>query len=212
MLQDYGVLNFWTFLAGALVIVVIPGPNSLYVLRTGICRGTGAAYRGVAGIMLGDMLLVFLAWAGIATLIQTNPHIFIAVRYFGAIFLFWLGFKIIWSTLRTTSRGNTEPVIRNENHCLKAFLLSITNPKSILFYVSFFIQFIDPVTANTAIAFIFLGGTLQMISLVWLTVLLLTGAALSRWFRGHIRLVRLANAFTGVLFISFAARLLNSPR
>lgn len=46
MFHDYGILNFWTFLAGALVIIIVPGPNSLYVLRTGISRGTGAAYRG----------------------------------------------------------------------------------------------------------------------------------------------------------------------
>ena len=47
MFHDYGVVNFWTFLAGALVIVMVPGPNSLYVLRTGISRGIRAAYRGL---------------------------------------------------------------------------------------------------------------------------------------------------------------------
>lgn len=207
MLHDYGVLNFWTFLAGALFIVIIPGPNSLYVLRTGISRGIGAAYRGVAGIMLGDTLLIFLAWAGIAALIQISPHIFIIVRYLGALFLLLLGIKILWTTMREPMQGSSDKVIKIENFCLKAFLLSITNPKSILFHVSFFIQFIDPTVTNTSFAFSFLGAVLQIISFSWLSILLLTGAALARWFRGHKRVVKLANSLTGLLFISFAARL-----
>ncbi|MFB1118442.1 leucine efflux protein LeuE [Dickeya dadantii] len=207
MLHDYGVLNFWTFLAGALFIVIIPGTNSLYVLRTGISRGIGAAYRGVAGVMLGDTLLIFLAWAGIVTLIQTSPHIFIIVRYLGALFLLWLGIKILWTTMRKTLQGSADKVIKIETYCLKAFLLSITNPKSILFHVSFFIQFVDPAVTNTSFAFSFLGAVLQIISLSWLSILLLTGAALARWFRGHKRVVKLANSLTGLLFISFAARL-----
>lgn len=207
MLHDYGVVNFGTFLAGALVIVMLPGPNSLYVLRTGISRGMRAAYQGVVGVMLGDTFLIFLAWAGIATLIQTSPHLFVAVRYLGALFLLWLGIKIIWSTRRAQGQSTQETAIRKENYCLKAFLLSITNPKSILFYVSFFIQFIDPTTVHTTAAFSLLGAVLQLLSLAWLTFLLLAGATLAHWLRGQKRVVRLANALTGLLFISFAARL-----
>ncbi|MBT8499727.1 leucine export protein LeuE [Pantoea agglomerans] len=165
MFHDYGVVNFWTFLAGALVIVMVPGPNSLYVLRTGISRGMRAAYRGVAGVVLGDVFLIFLAWAGIATLIQASPHVFTAVKYLGALFLSWLGIKIIWSALRQPPQGAPVPAVRQENYFLKAFMLSITNPKSILFYVSFFIQFIDPATAHSAAAFSVLGAVLQIISL-----------------------------------------------
>lgn len=207
MFHDYGVINFWTFLAGALVIVMVPGPNSLYVLRTGISRGMRTAYRGVAGVVLGDVLLIFLAWAGIATLIQASPHIFTAVRYLGALFLSWLGIKIIWSAFRQPALDASVPAVRKENYFMKAFMLSITNPKSILFYVSFFIQFVNPATAHSAAAFSLLGAVLQLISLSWMTLLLLTGAALARWLGTRRRLVALANSLTGLLFIGFAARL-----
>ncbi|WP_313110995.1 leucine efflux protein LeuE [Pseudescherichia sp.] len=207
MFHDYGVLNFWTFLAGALVIIMVPGPNSLYVLRTGISRGIRAAYRGVAGVVLGDVILIFLAWAGIATLIQTSPHVFTAIKYLGALFLSWLGIKIIWSALHQPREAGNVPAIRKENYFLKAFMLSITNPKSILFYVSFFIQFIDPASAHSAAAFSLLGAVLQLISVSWMTFLLLAGAAVARWLGTRRRLVRLANSLTGLLFIGFAARL-----
>lgn len=207
MFHDYGVVNFWTFLAGALVIVMVPGPNSLYVLRTGISRGIRAAYRGVAGVVLGDVFLIFLAWAGIATLIQASPHVFTAIKYLGALFLSWLGIKIIWSALHQPREAGNVPAIRKENYFLKAFMLSITNPKSILFYVSFFIQFIDPASAHNAAAFSLLGAVLQLISVSWMTFLLLAGAAVARWMGTRRRLVRLANSLTGLLFIGFAARL-----
>ncbi|WP_312409835.1 leucine efflux protein LeuE [Pseudescherichia sp.] len=207
MFHDYGVVNFWTFLAGALVIVMVPGPNSLYVLRTGISRGIRAAYRGVAGVVLGDVFLIFLAWAGIATLIQASPHVFTAIKYLGALFLSWLGIKIIWSALHQPREAGNVPAIRKENYFLKAFMLSITNPKSILFYVSFFIQFIDPSSAHSAAAFSLLGAVLQLISLSWMTFLLLAGAAVARWLGTRRRLVRLGNSLTGLLFIGFAARL-----
>jgi len=207
MFHDYGVVNFWTFLAGALVIVMVPGPNSLYVLRTGISRGIRAAYRGVAGVVLGDVFLIFLAWAGIATLIQTSPHVFIAIKYLGALFLSWLGIKIIWSALHQPREAGNVPAIRKENYFLKAFMLSITNPKSILFYVSFFIQFIDPASAHSAAAFSLLGAVLQLISVSWMTFLLMARAAVARWLGTRRRLVRLGNSLTGLLFIGFAARL-----
>ena len=95
MLQDLGIIDLWTFLAGALVIILLPGPNSLYVLRTGMGRGMKAASKAIAGVMAGDLILIFLAWAGVATLIRTSPHIFMMVRYLGAMFLLYLGIKII---------------------------------------------------------------------------------------------------------------------
>jgi Putative threonine efflux protein len=76
MLHDVGIINVWTFLAGVLVIILLPGPNSLYVLRTGMSRGAKAASKAIAGVMMGDLILIFLAWAGVATLIRTSPHIF----------------------------------------------------------------------------------------------------------------------------------------
>ena len=86
-------------------------------------------------------------------------------------------------------------------------MLSITNPKSILFYVSFFIQFIDPASAHSAAAFSLLGAVLQLISVSWMTFLLLARAAVARWLGTRRRLVRLGNSLTGLLFIGFAARL-----
>ncbi|ORM72318.1 leucine efflux protein LeuE [Pantoea wallisii] len=210
MLHDVGIINVWTFLAGALVIILLPGPNSLYVLRTGMSRGAKAATRAIAGVMLGDLVLIFLAWAGVATLIRTSPHIFMVVKYLGAMFLLYLGAKIIIGTLRKRDSEQPAEAVKQENYFLRALLLGVTNPKAILFYVSFFIQFIDPAVTHTAPAFALLGLMIQGISLSYYTILLLAGAMMVRFLRSRARLVKLANMLTGMLFFGFAVRLVSA--
>ncbi len=210
MLHDVGIINVWTFLAGALVIILLPGPNSLYVLRTGMSRGAKAATRAIAGVMLGDLVLIFLAWAGVATLIRTSPHIFMVVKYLGAMFLLYLGAKIIIGTLRKRDGEQPAEAVKQENYFLRALLLGVTNPKAILFYVSFFIQFIDPAVTHTAPAFALLGLMIQGISLSYYTILLLAGAMMVRFLRSRARLVKLANMLTGMLFFGFAVRLVSA--
>lgn len=210
MFHDLGIINLWTFLAGALVIILLPGPNSLYVLRTGMSRGAKPACQAIAGVMAGDLILIFLAWAGVATLIRTSPHIFMVVRYLGAMFLLYLGVKIIIGALRKRSGDQPAEAVKQENYFLRALLLGVTNPKAILFYVSFFIQFIDPRVIHTAPAFATLGALIQVISFSYYSLLLVAGAVMVRYLRSRTRLVKLANMLTGMLFFGFAVRLVSA--
>lgn len=210
MLHDVGIINVWTFLAGALVIILLPGPNSLYVLRTGMGRGAKAASKAIAGVMMGDLILIFLAWAGVATLIRTSPHIFMVVKYLGAMFLLYLGVKIILGALRKREGNQPAEAVKIENYFLRALLLGVTNPKAILFYVSFFIQFIDPAVTHTAPAFAVLGSMIQLISLSYYLILLMAGSVMVRFLKNRTRLVKLGNMLTGMLFFGFAVRLMSA--
>ena len=73
MFAEFGVLNFWTYVVGAFFIVLVPGPNTLFVLKTGIGHGVKKGYLAATGVFIGDAVLMFLAWAGVAALIQTTP-------------------------------------------------------------------------------------------------------------------------------------------
>lgn len=61
------------------------------MLKTGIAHGVKKGYLAAAGVFIGDAVLMFLAFAGVATLIKTTPVLFNVVRYLGAIYLLWLG-------------------------------------------------------------------------------------------------------------------------
>ncbi|RCU06256.1 leucine efflux protein LeuE, partial [Acinetobacter baumannii] len=87
---------------------------------------------------IGDAVLMFLAFAGVATLIKTTPVLFNVVRYLGAIYLLWLGGKMLYAVL-TQRDGQSDASAEPASAILKRSLtLSLTNPKAILFYVSFF--------------------------------------------------------------------------
>jgi leucine efflux protein len=89
----------------------------------------------------------------------------------------------------------------------KAFLLSISNPKAILFFVSFFIQFVDPGYAHPGLSFLVLGLILQLISGIYLSVLIFTGARLAHWFRQRQRLANGALTGVGAMFVGFGVKL-----
>ncbi len=123
-------------------IVLVPGAEYFIWLKTGIGHGV-KGYLAATGVFIGDAVLMFTARAGVAALIQTTPVLFNIVRYLGAFYLLWLGGKCSGRSLpvrNNTHESGTEPASMIMKRSL---VLALTNPKAILFYVSFFVQFID---------------------------------------------------------------------
>ncbi|MGN4971089.1 leucine efflux protein LeuE [Aeromonas caviae] len=206
MFESLGVINVWTYLVGLFFIIIAPGPNSL-VLRTGAVRGIGPGYRAALGVFVGDAILIFCAYLGIASLIRTTPLLFTLVRYLGAIYLLYLGVKILHANFIAKKAGPASEMDPGERYFTKALTLSLTNPKAILFYVSFFVQFIDFSYAHTWISYLVLAGMLEAMSFVYLTLLIFGGTLMARFFRQRQTAARLGNGLIGLFFMGFAARL-----
>ncbi len=207
MFADYGVLNFWTYVAGAIFIVLLPGPNTLFVLKTGISHGIKRGYLAALAIFIGDAVLMLCAWAGVATLIKTTPILFNVVRYLGAFYLLYLGGRILYGAL--TNKGEHIHGDKSPGSAIfkRALVLSLTNPKAILFYVSFFVQFIDVNAPHTGLPFLILALVLELISFCYLTFLILSGAFITQYIKSKKKLAKLGNSLIGLLFLGFAARL-----
>ena len=112
--------------------------------------------------------------------------------------------------MRKREGNQPAEAVKIENTFLRALLLGVTNPKAILFYVSFFIQFIDPAVTHTAPAFAVLGSMIQLISLSYYLILLMAGSVMVRFLKNRTRLVKLGNMLTGMLFFGFAVRLMSA--
>ncbi len=209
MFAEFGVLNFWTYFFGAVFIVLVPGPNTLFVLKTSVAHGVKKGYLAASGVFTGDAVLMFMAYAGVATLIKTTPVLFSVVRYLGAIYLLYLGGKMLYATFINKGKGQASghDAVPGRAILRRSLVLSMTNPKAILFYVSFFVQFIDVKAAHPGMAFFILACVLELISFTYLSFLIFSGAFVTRYVRTRTRLVKLGNALTGMLFVGFAARL-----
>jgi leucine efflux protein len=136
--------------------------------------------------------------------------LFTGLKYLGAAYLCYIGIGMLRGAWRQWRRPADEPVQPEHNLARpfrRALLLSLSNPKAILFFVSFFIQFVDPAYAHPGLSFLVLGAILQIISLSYLSLLIFTGARLAHWFRRRQRLSASATSGVGALFVGFGVKL-----
>ena len=207
MFAEFGVLNYLTYMVGAIFIILVPGPNTFFVLKTGVAHGVRKGYLAAAGVFIGDAVLMFLAFAGVATLIKTTPVLFNIVRYLGAIYLLWMGGKMLYAVL-TQRDGHSSSDSEPGSAILKRSLtLSLTNPKANLIYVSFSVQFIDVSAKTPGLAFFILALTLEIISFIYMSFLILSSSFVTRYVKTKKKLAKIGNSLIGLVFVGFAARL-----
>lgn len=207
----YGVTDLTTFVLGTIFIVLLPGPNSLYVTTVASRFGVAAGYRGAAGIFVGDLILMTLAATGVASVFQATAALFVALKYAGAAYLVFLGLGLLRAAVarwrgwdeKTPERLDVGPG-RSFN---VALAISLMNPKAILFYVSFFIQFVSPTYEYPALSFLILGIVVQVCSMLYLSALIFGGTFLAETFRRRRRFSACATGGVGGLFIGFGAKL-----
>ncbi|WP_077796991.1 leucine efflux protein LeuE [Streptomyces sp. JHA26] len=210
----FGVIDLPTYLAGLALIVLLPGPNSLYVLSVAARRGVRAGYTAAAGVWCGDTVLMTLSAAGVASLLQANAVLFGIVKYAGAGYLTWLAIGMMraaWAMWRTRREQDapdaTAPVAGDERPFRRALVVSLFNPKAILFFVAFFVQFVDPGYAYPALSFVVLGAFAQFFSFLYLSALIFSGTRLAAAFRRRKGLSAGATTAAGALFLGFAVKL-----
>lgn len=225
-METLGVIQFWTFLSGVIVIILLPGPNSLFVLKTSISQGPKVAWQAVAAVLLGDAVLILLSYLGVASLLLASPELFRWVRYLGAAYLLFLGVQMLLSLRQkntanmteargadagATGSGFTNSALTGSGFTSSVFrkslLLSLTNPKAILFYLSFFIQFINYSFSPAWLPYLVLALVLELVSLCYLTLLIYAGHGIAGYFRHQPFAAQAGNLLLGLLFSAFAVRL-----
>ena len=209
----YGVTDLGTYVLGAFGIILLPGPNSLYVLSVATARGVKAGYQGAFGVFLGDTILLLLTALGAASLLRSNPSLFLVVKYLGAAYLAWVGINLIWAAIRKWSGKTVEgtPIAEVPANLQRPFkralVISLLNPKAILFLLSFFVQFIDPTYETPAVPFLILSTIIMVFSALYLSALIFLGTRLAAAFRTRQRLTASLSSTVGGLFLWFGTKL-----
>jgi leucine efflux protein len=217
----YGVTDLWTYVIGAFGIILLPGPNSLYVLSVATARGVRAGFQGAYGVFVGDTVLLLCTALGAAGLLRTYPTAFTVVKYAGAAYLCWIGLNLLRGAV-TELRAPTparpehsvvadtaiaETAAHLQNPFRRALVISLLNPKAILFLLSFFVQFIDPAYAQPEVPFLILSAILMSFSAFYLTVLIFAGARLAHTFSQRRSLSGGLSSLVGGLFVWFGTKL-----
>ena len=175
------------------------------------------AYAGAAGVLLGDAVLMVLAAAGVGTLLKAYPSVFLVLKMAGAAYLAWIGAKLILGAVQRYRAGAQAEISTQaesdaanpdfDSPLARAFAICMVNPKAILFFVSFFIQFVDPAYGVPVVTFVALGLIFQIFSILYLSALIFAGTRIADAFRRRFRLSSVMTGAVGTLFIGFGARL-----
>lgn len=196
------------FLAALVVAFLVPGPDMILMIETGASRGRPHAVATAAGLALARVGHVTLSALGLAALFRASPLVFDLVRYAGAGYLAWIGFRILTGpsllpgdASPSDTRGTLAGAFR------RGLATSVLNPKAYLFASVLLPQFVHPETGPVAPQFAALGAILLSVGLAFDLVFGLAGTAVGRFARDH-RLVERAQRWVfGTVLIGFGLRL-----
>lgn len=142
--------HFALFLVVSTLSSLTPGPAVLTIVSLALRAGLGAALRGVLGIVSGIGVYLVLAVLGLIALLTASPTAFAIVRYAGAVYLIWLGFRLLLAAwqgnggVAIDSTASDRSAARAERPWLQGFLTQISNPKAMLYWTALLPQFIEP--------------------------------------------------------------------
>lgn len=198
-----GIADYGAFCAAILVFLALPGPGTFALLTSTAKGGFRAGAAATLGLILGDQVLLWLAVAGVAALLAAQPLLFQGVQYLGAAYLAWIGLKLIFAQPGTASPVRIEP----RHYARQAFLITLLNPKAIVFYMAFFPLFIDPASHRGAVTFAAMAATIAVITAVYCLLLCAFAGAVSARVRAHQGLARGLERLAGVFLVGFGIRL-----
>ncbi len=198
-----GIADYGAFCAAILLFLALPGPGTLALLSAtgqGGFRGGAAA---TAGLIAADQLLLWLAVAGMAALLAAHPMAFRALQWGGALYLAWVG----WQLLRGGGAAAVPLRLRMGRFARQAFLITVLNPKALVFYMAFFPLFVDPARHQGLLTWAVMALTVAGISAAYCLGLCALAARLGGRLRALPRLRRWLERLAGAALIVFGIRL-----
>lgn len=158
------------FVSATMVVVVAPGPDTIYILTESLRSGRYAGVAAACGTAIGILVHTTAAVLGLAAILRTSALAYTAVKYLGVAYLVYLGVQ----TLRNDEEFEIQDDIAAESPSLRrpfrqAVTINITNPKVAVFVLAFFPQFVSQ-TANAALQMSILGLTYATLSVLYLWV------------------------------------------
>ena len=199
----FGISDFGAFCAAILVFLALPGPGTFALLTSTAKGGFRAGAAATLGLIIGDQVLLWLAVAGVAALLVAHPSVFKAVQYGGAAYLGWIGLKLIFARAGGASPIHIEP----RHYARQAFLITLLNPKAIVFYMAFFPLFINPATHRGSATFIAMAATIAALTAIYCLALCAFAQAVAAKVKAHRRLARWLERLAGAFLVAFGIRL-----
>lgn len=194
---------YGSFVAAIWLFLMIPGPGNLALIAATSKGGMRGGLVCTLGVMAGDQVLMWSAVAGLSAMLMTMPALFDAVQWLGAIYLMWMGARLLWS--RAGAAQGMQ--FRARHFWTQGFLITLFNPKAIVFYMAFFPMFIQDPEQATFKTFALMAVTVGALTWVygllaaWVTLRLAGQVKSKPW------IARWLQRLAGMALVAFGVRM-----
>lgn len=200
-------IDLLLFAGAALLMVLTPGPNMIYLISRTICQGRRAGVISLLGVITGFFLHMFAAAVGLTALFMAIPLAYTVLKLTGAIYLLFLA----WQAVKPGARSPFEPRSLAADSPARLFLMGFAtnalNPKIAMFYLSIFPQFVVPSRGSILSQSIILGSTQILISFTVNFLIVNFAATIAQWFAHNPRWLALQRYIMGSVLSCLAIRL-----
>jgi threonine/homoserine/homoserine lactone efflux protein len=200
------------FAGAALLMVLTPGPNMIYLISRSISQGRRAGVISLFGVIAGFLVHMLAAAVGLTALFLAVPFGYEVLKWAGALYLLWLAWQAVRPGARSPFEARDLPVDSSAKLFLMGFLTNVLNPKIAVFYLAILPQFISPQHGSVFSQSIVLGLTQIAVSFSVNLLIALCAAGIASWFSRNPAWLATQRYFMGFVLGALAVRLAMEQR
>lgn len=205
----YGIINYEVFLVTGILLNLIPGADTMYIVGRSISQGRKAGVYSVFGIITGSLVHTLLVAFGLSIILIKSIILFNTIKIIGVIYLVYLGIRMMIDKTNVNFQASASNKLNLRKIYVQGLLTSITNPKVALFFIAFLPQFIDT-KVSSPVSFIILGLTFTITGLFWCLFIAYFSSHVTKKLRGNEKVGMVLNKITGIIFIGMGLKLLQA--
>jgi RhtB (resistance to homoserine/threonine) family protein len=208
-----GITGFAFFLLAVFLLNVTPGPDTAYIVGRSVAQGRGAGVVSALGISAGCIVHTLACAFGLTAILAASATAFSVVKIVGAIYLIYLGVRLIFAKHEEVAQApvNVGPKSLHQLFT-QGFVTNVLNPKVVLFFVSFFPQFVSADSQHKTLAFLTLGLVFIAMSTAWNSFVAWIAGSVSARFSGKPGVKKWLDRGVGTAFVGLGIKLATSHR
>ncbi|WP_233878855.1 LysE family translocator [Paraburkholderia flagellata] len=215
----FGITHFGFFLVAVFLLNVTPGPDTAYIVGRSVAQGRGAGLVSALGISAGCCVHTLACAFGLTALLAASATAFTVIKIVGAIYLVYLGVRLVLTKHEVKPAEGAEQVTPPaaaprplRQLFVSGFCTNVLNPKVVLFFVSFFPQFVSAGTEHKALAFLTLGAAFVLMSTVWNGFVAWVAGSVTQRLSGKAGVKKWLDRTVGSAFVGLGLKLATATR
>ncbi|WP_175785043.1 LysE family translocator [Burkholderia ambifaria] len=211
-----GITHFGFFVFAVFLLNITPGPDTAYIVGRSVAQGRGAGLMSAFGISAGCCVHALACAFGLTALLAASATAFTVIKLVGAAYLIYLGVRMIVARQAAepsgaaAAQGTAAKPLRQL--FMQGFWTNVLNPKVVLFFVSFFPQFVSADSPHKAWAFLTLGAVFVVMSTVWTSLVAWVAGSVTQHFSGKPGVKKWLDRTVGSAFVGLGLSLATSQR